>query len=74
MDRAKAVCYICHALTSLLKHGGAADNTTLAKKITRMSTSHFVMFWKEEVAHSVGFFANETWLEEYSRNGKVQHR
>ena len=74
MDGAEAVCCLCHALTNLLIHGGAADNTTLAKQFTRLTTSYFMMFWKEEVAHSVSFFANETWLEKYSRNGNVRHR
>ena len=28
---------------------------------TRMSTSHFMTFWKEEDVYSAGFFADATW-------------
>jgi len=32
-------------------------------KFTRMSTSHFMTFWKEEDVYSAGFFADATRLE-----------
>ena len=41
-------------------------------EFTRMSTSHFMTFWKEDDVYSVGLFADATWSGR--RRVAVRHR